>query len=363
MKRLALLLALVALALPAASPAAFCSPLTCAPSQFVLGHGLVLAARGNPYQPLRVIDLRTGVTRFRLPAGVVANGTLIAKSDTLLTWFDIVSGKRLGDAPLQLHGTFSLAGASQDGSQAVLSRTQTRSTTFAIVSPGNRQDVVKLGGDNWAFDALSGSHLILVQTLKRGYEVRLYDLATNTLDPKPLKDPHESALISGIAFARLASPDGRYLFTLYVEGNGGAMIHELDVRNAEAHCIDLPGHGATNAAITYAIALSSDGRTLWAMSPGYGRIAAIDVAAHRLHAVSTFEKGEWTSNAGIAALAADGKRMAVSDGQHEWIADLAQRRVKQLPGHATLALAFSADGRRLFGIGERSRLFSLRVNR
>ena len=46
--------------------------------------------------------------------------------------------------------------------------------------------------------------------------MRLYDLATNTLSAAPLKDPGESATISGFPFARVSSPDGRYLFTLYL---------------------------------------------------------------------------------------------------------------------------------------------------
>jgi hypothetical protein len=360
MTRFAVLLALVVLCVPANAPAAFCSPLNCAPSEFVLANGSLLAMRGNVYQPLRVIDLRTGATRWRLPAGVVQGRTLVARNGSLLTWYDIASGKRVADAPLQLHGTFSLVGASQDGTRAVLARTQHRSTTFAIVSPG-RQHLIKLGGRNWSFDALSRAHFVLVRTSRLGYEVRLYDLATNTLVAQPLKDPGESAVISGVAFSRMSSPDGRYLFTMYIGSGGQAMVHELDLRNATARCIDLPGNGNFNAAITYGLAVSRDGRTLWAVSPGYARVAAIDVASHSVSDRYAFQRGSWATNAALTALSPDGKRIAVSDGERVWFVELGLRRVVAGPRHAAIALAFAPRNDRLWVVGERSRVSSLPV--
>ena len=111
-----------------------------------------------------------------------------------------------------------------------------------------------------------------------GYQVRLVDLATGKLASSPLKDPHESGTIWGQPFSRLASPDGRFLFTLYLGSNGGAMMHELDLKAAKARCIDLPGTGDYGSASSWALSLAPDGRTLWAVSPGYGRVVGIDVA-------------------------------------------------------------------------------------
>ena len=361
MKRL-LVLVLFVLVVPGAARGAACSPLNCSPSQFVLGNGTLLAVRGSVDKPLRVIDLRTGATRWHLPAGIVTGKTLVSQSGSLLTWFDMTTGARLRDDPLQLHGVFQLVGASQDGKRAVLARTQTRSTTFAVVAP-HMQRQVQLGGGNWQFDALNGSNLILIQQLRNGYRVRLYDLATNTLQRQPLKDPGESALIQGIPVQRVASPNGRYLFTLYIDGNGNAMVHELDTVSARAHCIDLAGTGDFNSALTWAIVPSRDNSTLWAVSAGYGRLAAIDVAAHVVREHARFYSIPWNATAGIAALGPDGKRLVVTDAQHTWFVSLDTLRVRRGPSHVAIAIAFSPDGSRVWGVGQRSRVFSLRVNR
>src|SRR5581483_8304549 len=165
MNRAALPFLLLALVLPGAASAAACSPLNCAPSQFVLAHGSLLAVRGTPDKPLRVIDLRTGRTRWWLPPGIVTGNTLVHQDGSLLTWLDAARGTRVADAMLQAHGAFTLVGTSQDAKRAVLARTQHRSTTFAIVSPTSER-IVKLGGSNWQFDALNGRYLFLIQSLR-----------------------------------------------------------------------------------------------------------------------------------------------------------------------------------------------------
>src|SRR4051794_7363811 len=173
MKRLATIAALAVLCLPSAARAAGCSPLNCSPSQFLLGHGTLLGVRVAADKPLRVIDLRTGKTRWWLPGGIVTGGTLVHQDGALVTWLAAATGKRIGSALLQQHGSFTLAGTSQDAKRAVLARTQSRSTTFAILSRTG-QRLVKLGGNNWQFDALNGSNLILIQQLRNGYKVRLF---------------------------------------------------------------------------------------------------------------------------------------------------------------------------------------------
>ena len=358
MRPLALLLCACALLLPGAARAAACSPLNCAPSQFTLAHGTMLAVRGDVDKPLRVIDLRTGKTAWRLPAGIVAGDVLLHADGGLVTWFHAARGTRLGDATLAAKGRFSLVGASQDGSRAVLARTQRRSTTFAIVSRTS-QRTVKLGGNTWSFDALRGAKLFLIRTLRNGYQVRLYDLAANTLDPTPLKSPGERATIQGIPFERASSPNGRYLFTLYVDGNGGAMIHQLDLARGRARCIDLPGGGDFNSALTWAIVPDPDGRTLWAVTAGYGRVVAVDVRAHRVRDTYAFPHAAWTANNGVAVLSPDGERIAYTDAEHIWFVELAQRKVVPGPAHTTIALGYAPDESHLWVVGQRSRVSPL----
>jgi hypothetical protein len=362
MKRLPLLLLLLVLIVPGAANAAACSPLNCAPSQFVLAHGTLLAVRGSVDKPLRVIDLRNGTTKSRLPAGIVTGNKLVHQDGSHVTWFDMARGVRTASAVVHQHGVFTLTGTSQDAKRAVLVHSQNRSTTFAIVSPA-AQRVVTLPGKEWQFDALNGQFLFLVQQLRDGYKVRLYNLVTSTLQAQALKDQDESALIQGIPSARVSSPNGRYLFTLYINGNGHAMIHELDTAAGYAYCIDLPGSGDYNSAITWAIVPSHDSSKLWAVSVGYGRIAEIDVTDHALAEHASFNRATWAANAGVAALAPDSKSLVVTDAQHVWFVSLQRFTVKPGPNHVAIALAFSPDGSRVFGVGERSRVFSLRVNR
>ena len=350
------------LLLPGAARSAACSPLDCAPSQFVLAHGTLLATRQRADAPLRVIDLRTGATRWRLPAGIVTGDSLVHQDGALLTWFDTDTGARIGNATLQQRARFALVGTSQDASRAVLARTQTHSTTFAIVSrAAGRQQIVKLGGNVWSFDALRGSKLFLIKTLNDGYQVRLYDLATHRLVKAPLKDPGESATISGLPFARVASTDGRYVFTLYLGSGGGAMIHELDLVAGTARCVDLPGDGDFDAATTWGLVVDPDGRTLWAVSPGYGRVVAVDIAAHRIRDSYSFQRAAWTANPGVAVMAPDGERIAVTDAQHVWFVELAERRVVAGRSHVAIGLGFAPDLSRLWVVGERSRVSSLPV--
>lgn len=359
MIRVAVLLAGLALLLPGAARSAACSPLNCAPSQFVLAHGTMLAVRGAADKPLRVIDLRTGKTRWRLPPGIVTRDTLVHQDGALVTWYDLARGTRLHDATLQPKGVFSLVGTSQDAARAVLARTQSRSTTFAIVSRSS-QHTVRVAGKNWQFDALNGPYLYLIQYLRFGYEVRLVDLRTNRLQKQPLKDPHESALITGIPFERASSANGRYLFTLYIGSNGNAMIHELDTAAGFAYCVDLPGDGDFNAATTWALVPATDNGTLWAISVGYGRVVALDVAAHAPREHFSFNSVYWWSNPGNAVLAPDGQHVAVTDAQHMWFVNLAKATVRRGPSHTAIALGFSPDERTLWVVGQRSRVSPLR---
>jgi hypothetical protein len=360
MKRLLLVLVAAALLAPGAARSVACSPLDCAPSQFTFAHGTLLGVRAGVDGPLRVIDLRTGKTRWTLPAGIVTRGMLVHQDGRLLTWYSAAHGTRQRDAVVQRHGTFVLVGTSQDAARAVLARTQARSTSFAIVSR-TTQRLVELGGSNWTFDALDGQHLFLIQRLSNGYQVRLYDLARDKLQAEPLKDPHDGALIDGVPFARASSANGRYLFTLYVGTSGGAMVHELDTAAGYAYCIELPGSGRVAAASTWGLVPDVDSGTLWAVSPGAGRVVAVDAAAHSVRLRYSFVPGRWSSNPVAGVLAPDGEHIAFTDAEHVWIETPAKATVTRQPQHVAIALGWSPDQSGLWLLGERSRVSRLRL--
>jgi hypothetical protein len=361
MKRLALVLVLAAAALlPAAAPAAGCRPLDCAPSGTSLGRGLLAARPSGATGGVTVVDLRTGAVRWTLPAGVLTGSTLVHQDHYALSWYDALTGKQSASATFSAATMPFLVGTSQDGRRAVLQFMSKRQTNLTVVSPAGQQ-VIELPTVNWGFDALAGSNLYLLHYLRNGYEVRRYDLATKTLVARPLKDPHESSTIWGTPWARVASADGRYLFTLYVGTNGASMVHELDLRTATARCVDLPGTGNFNAATSYAIELSHDGRTLWAASPGYGRVAAIDVRRAKVKLAFRFSRGSFTEapNAAVSALSPDGSSLAVAVGNGLWFVSTARRTVVKAKPHTQLALGFSPDGSTLWAVLNGDRVVAL----
>jgi WD40 repeat protein len=352
MKRLILILVLAAAALPASASAAGCSPLTCAASGTVIGDGLLAVRPTGAEGPVNVVDLRTGKFKWKLPAGVFSGHTLVTKSSSgQLQWYDALTGSKTGDATFTSDTGLSLVGLSQDGRSAVLQGYDkaTKETTFVVLSP-DAQKTIKLSTQTWGFDALSGNNLYLLRYFRSGYEIRRFDLAADRLLAKPLKDPRASSKIWGIPWSRVASLDGRYLFTLYVGSNGGSMVHRLDLRTSTARCIDLPGTGDFNSAATYAMELSHDGKTLWAVSPGYGRVAAIDVRTGRVKVAFRFQKASYAEapTASISALSADGSQIAVGVGGELWLVQTAHRRVVKAKPHAALAIGFSPDGTKLW---------------
>jgi hypothetical protein len=355
MKRLVLILALLAAAVPASAQAAACSPLSCAASGTPIGNGLLAVRPTGATGPVNVLDLSTGTYKWRLPAGVLVGHTLVSQNpEGALAWYDALTGARTATATPSGAGQLSLAGVSQDGKRAVLQGYDkvNRETAIWIVSPRATQKI-GLPTMNWGFDALNGSRLYLLryQQSGGGYHIRLYDLAADKLRAKPLKDPKASATIWGIPWSRVASKDNHYLFTLYVGSNGATMVHKLDLRTSTARCIDLPGTGNFNDASTYAMELSPDGRTLWAVSPGYGRAVAIDVRTARVRSAFRFTRASGYADAptaSVSALSADGSRLAVAVGGEVWLVGTARHTVVKAKPTGALALGFSPDGTTLW---------------
>jgi DNA-binding beta-propeller fold protein YncE len=350
MKRLLLALAAAVLLLPGAAEGAACSPLDCAPSQFSLAHGTLLGFRSGADKPVTVVDLQTGHAKWTLPAGIGGGHLLVHQDGAKLVWYDAARGTRLYDATLP-SAEYSLGGVSQDGTRAVAFDVSGLSTRATVVSrDGTRTFALPSTRGSWKFDALRGNHLFLIQLLPiGGYEVRLYHLDTSRLDKQPLKDPHESGRIWGSPFSRLASTDGRYLFTLYIGSNGGAMIHELDLKAATARCIDLPGTGDYNSATSWGLALSSNGETLRLVSPGYGRVVSIDVRSRKVTDAFRIALPNWAVVSTTASLSPDGTKLAIANGEAVAVIDLASRRVAlRAAAKKTIAVGYSPDGSTLW---------------
>jgi hypothetical protein len=353
-----------AAAVPGSAPGAACSPLNCAASGVGIGRGL-LAARPNGFNgAASVIDLKTGKVKWRLPSGILVGHTLVEQSAAHeVTWHDAYTGTVTGRAKFQATSdTFSLAGLSQDGRRAVLIRTTPDTTVVVVSRSGSGSTSFQLPDRNWEVDALSGNTLYLIHYLDRGYEVRRYDLAANALDPKPLKDPKASSTIWGSAWERVSSPDGRYLFTLYLGPDGGAMVHQLDLRTSAARCIDLPGSGNFGAGTTWALELAPNGKTLWAVSPGFGRVVGIDVATRVIRVAFRFRPQPVSGNtplSSVSAMSPDGTHIAVATGGKLLYVSLKNHTVVEGVPHAAIALGYAPAATRLWIVGKDERVTAL----
>jgi hypothetical protein len=340
MRRLAFLAACCALLLPAAARPAACAPLDCGPSQVTLANGTLLAYRTASHGPVSVADLHSGESLFSLPWGFVYGNVLVHQEGNRVEWYDATTGKET--AARTLPWKIRLAGASQDGRRAVAFRGSRR---VELVTPTSVRELTLPSGA-WDFDALRGQNLVLIEFRGGGYQVRLVDLARRPTRTTLLKDPHESGTIWGQAWSRLSSPDGRYVFTLYLASNGAAMVHELDLATAKARCVDLPGTGDYGSASSWGMALAPDRRTLWLASPGYGRVVAVDIRTRRIVEAFRISLAYWNlGNATRTAVSPDGAQLALADGETVARIDLRLRRVvARTPAAHAVALGYSADG-------------------
>jgi hypothetical protein len=142
----------------------------------------------------------------------------------------------------------SASGLSADGSTLVLIEPRLafpRTTTLLKVLGTGRLSVrrtIRLDGD-YSFDAISprGRLIYLIHYLSVAdptrYEVRVYDLKSARLLPKPVTVPGEQ--MRGNPLSRATSRDGRFAYTLY-DGNGATpFVHALDTSTVSARCLDL----------------------------------------------------------------------------------------------------------------------------
>ena len=151
-----------------------------------------------------------------------------------------------------LHG--DLAGLSGDGRTLVLGDDvepdgQLRSRSrFAVIDTTtlSLRRVVTLRGD-YSVDALSpnGATLYLIHHVGgrdvSSYRVNGYDLATGRLLPGVIADKRQAGwTMAGYPVARVATPDGRWVYTLYQQGDNYPFVHALDAEHRTAVCVGLP---------------------------------------------------------------------------------------------------------------------------
>jgi hypothetical protein len=355
MKRLLPLVLLSFLFLPSHAVGDGCPPETCGVQSVAVPGSPVVALR--PLGRLVAYDVVTGKRRFAAPYGLEsADGRWFyvaanSRSQTRVRRRDARTGRVVRS--WQLRPRLGLGALSADGRYVVFfdGRSNRHRTVLVVLDTrSGKQRLVTLGG-SFQPETVSrdGRRLFVIQYLRRGYRVRLYDLARSALRPGELRPRNEDEPMRGYPAYAIGAPDGRWLLTLYVKPKDReSFVHALDLQRAVAYCIDLPGHGSSYKLAKYALALTQDGRTLYAANPVLGTLAAIDLPTLEVAPVIRFpgspDRGQYVN----AAVSPRGD-LVYFGGLHALRAyDARARRVRgpYAPGRIG-GFAFTPDGRKL----------------
>ncbi len=238
---------------------------------------------------------------------------------------------------------------------------------------------------NFSFDALSndGISLYLIETLPRdstatpglGYKVRLYDLTTGMLQPGVVVDKTAIAqTMSGIQQSSVVSPDGQWVYSLYLNQAKGPFIHALNLNGRYAFCIFLPTTGKEDGEkqMHWSLAQTPDGRGLYAVNGALGIVADVDTAQLTVRRTATLPmmaasqpsivarienwarpsasaKGILT---GSAALAPDGQTLFVTAAHGLFVVNTRDLTVRErlLSDMSLDSVVISPDGTRLYAV-------------
>ncbi len=248
----------------------------------------------NGGESVKVLDSGSGTVVRELPMGTPASDwsryyivTQLSGSAQLKA-IDPASGRTIAQATIP--ASYSLpdiafqgptAGISPNGQWLAL--TQKGASTNFLVGSSSLTDSFKtihVNGD-FVFDALSndGKSLYLIQKMKdpNHYQVRLYDVAAGALMPQPVVDKREpNEPMNGIRGDSAADSNGNYVYTVYIR-DGGPFIHALPLDEPIAWCVDLPSTASNDMErqFHWALALSHDGRTLYAANEAVGTVAVM----------------------------------------------------------------------------------------
>jgi hypothetical protein len=326
--------------------------------------------------PVSVYDTRTGKLRFRLPKGFSsADGRWHFNAYRWLAGTKIpafaVSTGRVWQT-FTVPGRWRIGGVSPQGRWLVLSnrRFNPLRTELAILdaSRGLISHRFRLRG-NFEVETVSpdGRRLFLIEHLRENgaprYLVRLYNVPSRRLQSEPLRGGKDRVM-AGYAWSGVASPNGRWLLTLYLNTlRSNAFIHALDLKKGIPRCINLPsGRGVFDLLKRYSLTLSPDGRTLYAANPAIGVVAQIDLGTRRVVRTSNFASQHSRSVRRAATLSGtisgNGRTLYFSSGRALWAYDTAYGRVRgPYPAAANiLGFGYGQSDRRVHALLEDGRM-------
>jgi hypothetical protein len=353
---------------------------------------LYVAASTQNAQQVSIIDSRSHSVERSLPLGTSSpdwSHLYTVRSNTLIDIDPQTGGTR---HTLQLPGNFGLPNGSDTGVPGGLSQ---NGTWLVLVAPApaeshllvvdttyaTRPLEIKLQG-HFEFDAISndGNRIYLIEysgSPNSSYRVRVYEVIAGQLGPYTVVDKGGSAEpMTGFRLSGVPSPDGQWLYSVYARQDGGAFVHALSLTQPFAFCLDLQGSSSSADAFQWSLALSSDGRHLYAANGALGVVTQIDnldgynpSIVHTSHIGAAGPSASWfvqdvqakELGPNGAVLSPDGKTLVMAGTSGvEWV-DTSSFKVlrHELNGWKVWSLGGSPDGKMVYAISDAGKIAEL----
>jgi DNA-binding beta-propeller fold protein YncE len=271
---------------------------------YVAGGGSVMEQR------VRVIDARTGSLVREVPGGVVSRdrSTLYSTeyveggTQTRITLTDLATDARRSSFTIpgafrtMWEGGFVPVGPPAEGRWLVLTHDPHKIdglhvTQYAVVDTIARTSTSLELRDAWPFEfaALSpdGKRIYLVDHSPSGQRLgfRVYDMGAKAFRPTGVPGTESSeGQASPLRSSAVASPDGRWFFTLQTTVSETPFVIALDTMADRASRVAFPADqkATSDFSMVWSLVMTRDGATLYAVNPAFGFINEIDVATMSL---------------------------------------------------------------------------------
>lgn len=266
------------------------------PGPLAAGDFTLYEAASTSGSPLvAVINSRSKTAEARLPLGALSpdGNHLYTMSSNILEDIDPHTGSTV--RTLRLPGSFDLppstlggipGGLSQNGQWLVLQTGGARTSSQMLLVDTSQLKMtnrIDLDG-NFEFDAIdnSGTRLYVIEytnPTQGYYRVRVYEVAAGQLGSYTVVDKGGAPEpMTGVRLSGVFSPDGNWLYSVYARKDSGAFVHALNLSQPFAFCLDLPGSGWSTDpnAFHWSLALTADGKHLYAANGAMGSVTQID---------------------------------------------------------------------------------------
>jgi DNA-binding beta-propeller fold protein YncE len=356
------------------------------------------AASTSSSQVLAVINPRSQTAESRLPLGALSPDGMHLYSINSKTLQDIDPHSGAIVRTLQLAGSFNLppatlggipGGLSQNGQWLVLQTSGAETSSHMLLINTTQLKVtnqIDLEG-TFEFDAIdnTGTRLYLIEytNITQGYyRVRVYEVGAGQLGDYTVIDKGGNGTpepMSGVRLSGVFSPDGQWLYSVYARQGSGAFVHALNLTQPFAFCLDLPDSGSPADGFHWSLALTPDGKHLYAANGAMGSVTQIDnldgynpsiVRTKQISAagptakalVQNVEAKELGANG--AVLSRDGATLVTTGATGLiWIDTATLRmRSRQLTTSTVWSLLGSPDGSRVYALSDNGAIAELSMS-